>query len=205
MNTAACVVIGASAGGIGALISLFSHLSPTLRLPLLIVLHISEHRPTRLTEVFARHAARPVVFATDGTPIAPACIVIAPAGYHLLVEDETRLSLSIDPPVNHSRPSIDVLFETAARVFGHRLVAVLLTGASCDGQAGMRKVFEAGGRTIAQSPEEAHSRIMPLSAIRDGSIDHVLPLASIAQLINDLDRPWNEGAKDEDSPCTHPA
>jgi len=123
----------------------------------------------------------------DKTPVEPGRVFLAPCDYHLLV-DGASFSLSTDEPVNHSRPSIDVLFETAADSYGPGLVAVVLTGANEDGAAGLLKVKESGGRTIVQDPDEAERRTMPEAALATGAVDEVLTLASIADRLRSLMR-----------------
>lgn len=180
------VVMGASAGGVEALSVLLPRLPGTLRVPVLVVLHLPRERPSLLVEIFAPRCALPVREAQDKEPIEAGIVYFAPADYHLLVDEGPRLALSMDEPVHFSRPSIDVLFESAADAYGARLLGVVLTGASQDGTAGLAAVARAGGITVVQSPDEAHSPFMPRSAMRAGPTHHVLALDGIAALLGTL-------------------
>ncbi|MBX3623912.1 MAG: chemotaxis protein CheB [Rhizobacter sp.] len=180
------VVIGGSAGGVDALAVMLPALPPTLPVPVIVVLHLPREKPSLLVEIFSRQCALPVQEAQDKAPIEPGNVYFAPADYHLLVDRGPSFALSVDEPVHYSRPSIDVLFETAADVYAEHLLAVVLTGASQDGAAGLAAVHRAGGTTVVQEPQEALSPYMPESALRTSPVDHVLPLAGIAQLIGGL-------------------
>lgn len=181
------VVIGASAGGVEALTVLLPALPAGLAVPVMAVLHLPRERPSLLVEIFTPRCVRPVREAQDKEPIQPGTVYFAPADYHLLVEAGPALALSLDEPVHYSRPSIDVLFETAAEVYGERLLGIVLTGASQDGAAGLAAVHEAGGLTVVQDPDEAHSRYMPEAALKACPPDFVLPLARIAELLQALE------------------
>lgn len=122
----------------------------------------------------------------DKEELRPGHVHVAPANYHLLVERDGSFSLSVDPKVHHSRPSIDVLFESAARFFGPRLVGVVLTGANDDGAAGLAAIKRAGGLTIVQDPADAAFPAMPRAAIAVAEPDLVLTLAEIAALLSNL-------------------
>jgi two-component system chemotaxis response regulator CheB len=180
------VVIGGSAGGVEALAALLPALPVGLRAPVIVVLHLPRDKPSLLVEIFARQCVLPVEEAQDKAPIEPGTVYFAPADYHLLVDEGPSFALSLDEPVHYSRPSIDVLFETAAEVYGDHLLAIVLTGASQDGAAGLAAVHRAGGITAVQRPDEAPSPYMPESALRTSPVDHVLPLAGIAELIGTL-------------------
>ena len=112
--------------------------------------------------------------------------MFAPANYHMLVEKDGAIALTVDERVNWSRPSIDVLFESAARVWGKSLIAVILTGANADGAKGMQAVWKAGGHTIAQDPASARIPVMPQAAIDTGAVDEVLRLEEIGPRLADL-------------------
>jgi two-component system chemotaxis response regulator CheB len=183
LHTPQAVVVGASTGGLSALQKILGALPGNFPGTFLIVQHRKATAEDLLSSLLRRVCLLPVLTARDKTPIYPGHIYLAPANYHLLVEREWRLSLSIDARVSFARPSIDVLFETAAEVFGKCLIAVLLTGANHDGTAGMRKVNACGGLTIAQDPATAEASIMPQSAIDAGVVDHVLLLEEIADFI----------------------
>jgi len=180
------VVIGASAGGVEALEVLLPALPATLRPSVFIVLHLPRERPSLLVEIFARRCARPVREADDKEPVEPGTVYFAPPDYHMLLEKNRQIALSADEPVHFSRPSIDVLFESAAEVYGERLLGVILTGANRDGAAGLQAVHQAGGVTVVQQPNSAKVPVMVVSALRRGPVDFVLSLPKIAQLLGAL-------------------
>ncbi|HEX3848330.1 MAG TPA: chemotaxis protein CheB, partial [Steroidobacteraceae bacterium] len=142
------VVMGASVGGIEALSVLLPALPLGLRAPVFIVIHLPRDKPSLLPEIFARKCALPVREAEDKEPVAPGTVYFAPANYHLLLDRGPQLSLSADDPVHNSRPSIDVLFESAAEVYGDRLLGVILTGANEDGALGLATIHDCGGVTV---------------------------------------------------------
>jgi two-component system, chemotaxis family, protein-glutamate methylesterase/glutaminase len=180
------VVIGASAGGVEALSVLLPALPSTTKAAFFIVLHLPRDRPSLLPEIFARKCLLPVREAEDKESVMPGTVYFAPSNYHLLLDRGPQLALSADDLVHHSRPSIDVLFESAAYVYGHRLLGVILTGANEDGAAGLAAVQDGGGITVAQQPDTARSPQMILSALRLRPADLVLPLDGIAALFETL-------------------
>jgi two-component system chemotaxis response regulator CheB len=180
------VVIGASAGGIEALSILLPALPERLRAAVLIVLHLPRERPSLLVELFQPKCAVPVQEAQDKEPIARGTVYFAPPDYHLLVDDGPQLALSADEPVHYSRPSIDVLFESAALWYRHRLLGIILTGANEDGAAGLAAVHQSGGTTVVQQPETAHASVMVESALKRSPVDLVLTLEEIAGLLRTL-------------------
>jgi two-component system chemotaxis response regulator CheB len=180
------VVFGASAGGIEALSMLLAALPAELPAAVMGVLHLPRDRPSLLVEIFAPMCALPVQEAQDKEHIKPGHVYFAPADYHLLVDTGPSLALSIDEPVNFSRPSIDVLFESAADIYRERLLGIVLTGASQDGAAGLAAIHRLGGRTVVQDPASALVPLMPESARRRSPVDFVLPLEQIADLLQAL-------------------
>jgi two-component system chemotaxis response regulator CheB len=177
------IVIGTSAGGVEALSVLLPALPREYRGAVLVVLHLPRERPSLLVEIFAPKCALPVREAEDKEPVAPGTIYFAPSDYHLLVDRGPELALSMDAPVNFSRPSIDVLFESAAEVYGPRLLGIILTGANEDGAAGLEAVFRAGGTTCVQDPSTAHAPFMVAAALRRVRAHHVLELSALADLL----------------------
>lgn len=178
------VAIGASAGGIDALLTLLAGLEPTLPAPVIVVLHLPEQHESRLVQVFSRRLPVPVREAQPGAPAQPGTVYFAPPGYHLLVEPDHSFSLSCDEPVLFSRPSIDVLLESCAMAWGPRLLAMVLTGANEDGASGLAAVKACGGLTAVQDPSEAAHSVMPLAAIRAADPAFVLPLAGLRSLLH---------------------
>lgn len=180
---AQAVAVGASAGGIDALFALLEGLPREYPLPIAAVVHLPEVGESRLPQVFAARLALPVREAASGAPLEAGTLHLAPAGYHLLVEADRTLSLSCDPPVLFSRPSIDVLMESAADAYGPGLVGIVLTGASADGARGLTRVRACGGLAAVQSPEEARHPAMPAAAIACANPQLVLPLAQLHELL----------------------
>ena len=180
------VVIGASAGGIQALSVILPGLSAATRASIFIVLHLPRDKPSVLAEIFARKCALPVREAEDKEPVAAGTVYVAPANYHLLIDRGPQLSLSADEPVHHSRPSIDVLFESAAEVYGDRLLGLILSGANEDGAEGLAAIKDAGGLTVVQRPDTAQAPLMALSALALRPADWVLPLEEIGALLHTL-------------------
>ena len=181
------IVIGTSAGGVEALLALLPALSPQLRAPVFVVLHLPPGQPSLLVEIFSPRCRRPVVEADDKLPIEPGTVYMAPPDYHMLIEPDGRIALSADSPVHFSRPSIDALFESAADVYGDRLLGVILTGGSADGAAGLEAVQRAGGATIVQHPDDAQVPVMVKAALERVHADFVLSLTGIAELVSRLD------------------
>ncbi len=175
-------VIGASAGGVEVLSALLPRLPVLCRVSFLIVIHIPRERPSLLPQVFASRCLLPVREAEDKEPVAPGTVYFAPADYHLLVDRGPALALSGDEPVHFSRPSIDVLFESAADIYGERLLGVLLTGSSQDGAQGLAAISRAGGRTVVQDPASAAVPVLPEAALRPASVDAVLSLDGLEEL-----------------------
>jgi len=179
-SQAKAVVMGASAGAIEALSVLLSALPANYRLPVVVVVHVPPNAASRLPELFRTRCALRVVEAEDKAPLEPGTVFFAPPDYHLLVEAGGTLALNSDEAVLYSRPSIDVLFESAADAYGPGLVAIILSGANEDGAAGLRAVAEAGGTAIVQNPRDAFASAMPEAAIAACPTASVLPLATIA-------------------------
>lgn len=165
MVTLSAMVIGASAGAIEALSQLLPYVPASCRVPLIVVVHLPPDQPSLLVELSAAWCVLPARHPLDKEPVTGGVVWYAPPDYHLLVEEDHTFSLSVDPPVNHSRPSIDVLFESAADAYGQGLLAVVLTGANEDGAAGARAVQQAGGTVIVQEPTTALAPRMPEAAI----------------------------------------
>jgi two-component system, chemotaxis family, protein-glutamate methylesterase/glutaminase len=180
------VVIGASAGGVEALTVLLPALPASLRPAVFVVLPLPRERPSLLVEIFRRRCAVPVREADDKEPVEPGTVYFAPPDYHMLLEKDARIALSADEPVHYSRPSIDVLFESAAEAYGPRLLGIILTGANEDGAAGLHAIHAAGGVTVVQQPDSAKVAVMVVSALRRGPVDFVLPLPEIATLLGSL-------------------
>jgi two-component system chemotaxis response regulator CheB len=186
-------VIGASAGGLQALLELVASLPSPLPAALLVVIHTRTGSESHLPEILSRESALPAAFAVDGAPIEPGHIYISPPDVHLLVSGRT-MCLSRGPRENGFRPAVDPLFRTASRSFGNRVMGIILSGALDDGTYGLKVLKDGGGIAVVQSPEEATFPGMPLSAIRFVEVDHVLPVALIAPLIVEMSSEPIQGA-----------
>ncbi len=183
------VVIGTSAGGVEALSVLLPALRPGTAAAVFIVVHLPRDRPSLLADIFARKCALDVREAGDKEPVESGTVYFAPNDYHLLIDEGPCLALSVDELVHHSRPSIDVLFESAADVYRSRLLGIVLTGANDDGAQGLATVHERGGITIVQDPASASSPQMVMSALKLTRPDHVMHLEDIAAVLETLGPP----------------
>lgn len=180
------IVIGVSAGGLDALSIILPALSPNFSLPVLVVQHISPQSDSYLVQHLNEHCALTVKEAEDKEAVCPGVVYLAPPNYHLLVEPEGILSLSMQERVNFARPSIDVLFESAADAWCPSLIGVILTGANEDGSKGLAKIKACGGLAIVQDPTTAFVDRMPKAAIDATAVDYILPLVEISFLLNRL-------------------
>jgi two-component system chemotaxis response regulator CheB len=184
-NAYDAVVIGTSAGGLYVMIRILKLLPRNFTIPIIVVQHRSRDERTLLEEVLQQKSNLRIKQADEKELIQPGTVYFAPPDYHLLIEHDGTFSLSFDPPVNYSRPSIDVLFETAADVYRQRLLGIILTGANKDGAYGIKKIALMGGTTIAQQPENADYPEMPKSAISTGYVQHILDPEAIGKFLLD--------------------
>lgn len=182
------IVIGGSAGGLDALQAILPALPRELGVPVIVVLHVLPGRPSGLAGLLGASTLLSAKEAEDKEPLVAGTVYVAAPNYHLLVENDRSLALSVDEPVHFSRPAIDVLFDSAADVFGAGLVGVLLSGANDDGARGLARIRRAGGTTIVQNPATAPSRQMPDAALRLLSPHHLLDASLIGPLLTDLTR-----------------
>jgi len=180
------VVIGASAGGVEVLSVLLAQLPRACRVSFFIVMHIPRERPSLLPEVFSTRCVLPVKEAEDKEPAQPGTVYFAPPDYHMLIDRGPALALSGDEPVHFSRPSIDVLFDSAADIYGERLMGLILTGANQDGAEGLAAVGRAGGRTVVQEPRSAAVAYLPEAALQAGPVDAVLAVDQLQGLFAHL-------------------
>ena len=177
------ITVGASLGGLHAILTLLRHLPAALPVPILVVQHRGAMSEGGLIALLQEHTALKVVEAEDKTALKPGTVYVAAPDYHLLVEEPGAIALSTEGPVRAARPSIDVLFETAAEAYGAGVLAVLLTGASADGAAGLARIKAAGGRAIVQDPATAECATMPAAGIAAAPVDYILPLESIGEYL----------------------
>jgi two-component system chemotaxis response regulator CheB len=180
------VFIGGSAGMLDVLRTILPSFADAPAVPIVVVIHLPERAATVLPQVLPPVRNRVMKFAEDKEPVANGAVYFAPPGYHLLVEPHHCFALSADPPVLFSRPSIDVLFESAAQAYADRLLGILLTGASADGAVGMQAIHAVGGITIVQAPHSAQAAAMPNAAIARFAPTYVLAPADIATVLASL-------------------
>jgi two-component system chemotaxis response regulator CheB len=180
------VVIGVSAGGLQALKEIFMNVSKDFRIPVIIVQHMHANSDTFMSNYLDKLSPLTVKEAEEKEKIKPGTVYIAPPNYHLLVEQDRAISLTLDGKVNYCRPSVDVLFESAADAFGSELVGIILTGSNSDGAEGMKSIKEKGGLLLVQDPTTAEMASMPMAVIRQTQVDHVLGLDKIAPFLNKL-------------------
>lgn len=177
------VLIGGSAGGVDALVTLLPALPADYALPVFCILHLPGDRDSRLAELFDERLPLRVKEAADKEEIRPGTVYFAGSGYHLSIERDRTFSLSCEPPVSFARPAIDVLMESGAAAYGPGLAGILLTGANHDGAQGLAAIRARGGFTVVQEPLDAQVATMPLEAIRRCKPHLVLPLSGIAALL----------------------
>ncbi|KJR99452.1 MAG: hypothetical protein VR65_15800 [Desulfobulbaceae bacterium BRH_c16a] len=180
------MVIGVSAGGFKALSEVLPHLQRTVPLPVFIVQHLSPVSDTYFASHLQNHCLVTVKVAEDKEPAEPGVVYLAPPDYHLLIEADNSLALSLENRVNYSRPSIDVLFNSAAEVYQGGLIGVVMTGANADGAKGLARIKEYGGLTIVQAPETAEVDTMPLAALEAVDVDYIVPLDRLGMFLNTL-------------------
>lgn len=180
------VVIGASAGGLGALSKILGDLPVDYPVPVIIVQHRSKDERNLLEEVLQSKCLIHIRQAEEKEQVLGGAVYFAPPGYHLLIEADRSFSLTCDEPVNYSRPSIDLLFESAADVYDKHLVGIILTGANGDGAGGLKMIRKMGGLTIVQDPGEADFNLMPQAALSAGAVHQVMTLAAIKDFLMHL-------------------
>jgi two-component system chemotaxis response regulator CheB len=177
------IVIGVSSGGMNAMKVIFKLLPMDFNIPIIIVQHVSPRSDNQWINLLNDKSNLYIKEADEKEKIENGTVYIAPSNYHLLVESNKTFSLTIDERVNFARPSIDVLFESAAEAYKSKLIGVVLTGSNDDGAKGMKRIKEYGGLTIVQDPATAESSYMPASAIAAVQVDYVLPLDGIINLL----------------------
>jgi two-component system, chemotaxis family, protein-glutamate methylesterase/glutaminase len=180
------IVIGGSAGSLDIILKIFPLLPSQSGASFLIVIHRKNDSDSILADLLSTRTQMNVSEVEDKQPIRPNTIYIAPADYHLLLEDEQTFSLDSSEKIHFSRPSIDVTFESVAEVFGSSAIGILLSGANADGAEGLRKIKMAGGYTIVQDPASADVGYMPQQAINLGAVDAIVNGDDIPQFIKRL-------------------
>lgn len=174
--------IGTSLGGLRALTALLGGLPAAFPVPIVVVQHrgAEPDGAASLAQLLQEHTTLTVVEAEDKMTLEPGWVYIAPADYHLLVEERGVLALSTDRPIRSARPSIDALFQSAADAYGAGVVGLLLTGASADGAEGLATIKAAGGLALVEDPRSAESSTMPAAGMAAAAVDYVLPISQMA-------------------------
>lgn len=177
------VLIGGSSGSLISIIKILESFEENIDLSVIIVLHQLKENSDRMRELLSGKTKVKTIIPNDKEIILKNRIYIAPPDYHLMIEKEQTFSYSFEDPINYSRPSIDLLFETAACAYGNRIIGILLSGSNSDGTKGLKKIRSFGGLSIVQDPCTADFPQMPESAIKNSGVDHVL---SVKKIINYL-------------------
>jgi two-component system chemotaxis response regulator CheB len=187
-NSFKIIVIGGSAGSFQGITKILSHLPEDFELPIIMCLHRLKHVRNGFVEALSIKSITPVVEPYDKENIKRKKVYLAPANYHLSVELGNSFSLSTEPMINNSRPSIDVTLETAAFTYKSKVVGILLSGANKDGALGMKRIKDRGGLTIVQDPAECMIDTMPTAALDITTIDHTLNIDGIIEFLKELNK-----------------
>ena len=177
------VIIGGSAGSFQIVTRILNSLSPSFPLPVLLCLHRLKHVRSGFVEALSLKSNIPVIEPFDKDQLKPGVAYLAPANYHMFLELANRIALSADEPVNHSRPSIDLSFITAANAYRDKLIGIILSGANRDGALGLKKVADNGGVTIVQDPKESEVKTMPDAALQLTKVDYVYSTDQIIRFL----------------------
>jgi two-component system, chemotaxis family, protein-glutamate methylesterase/glutaminase len=197
------MVIGVSAGGIDALGKILPFIPANCQIPIVIVMHIGKNSSLYFINHFQKMSNVKIKEAESDEKLAPAVVYFASPNYHLLIEHDRTFSFSVDEEVNYSRPSIDVLFESAALSFGKHLIGAILTGASVDGAKGLELIQKAGGLTMVQDPNDSFAREMPEAALKNITPDFLYTIKEFKgfmQSINQHTKPYKPDFT-SDFPC----
>jgi two-component system chemotaxis response regulator CheB len=185
-KTCELIVMGGSWGGLNAVTKILEGLPKAFSIPIVIVLHRGKHHQSYLESLLQAKTALRVKETEEKEKILAGYVYLAPANYHLLIEEDRTFSFDLSAPVHYSRPSIDVTFESVAEVFGKRAAGIILTGANQDGATGLQAIAASGGITLVQDPAEAESSVMPQAALDKSPSHSVLSLAQINFFLMEL-------------------
>lgn len=180
------VIIGGSAGSFQVITKILNSLPPNFPLPVLLSLHRLKHVRSGFVEALSIKSSIPVIEPYDKDQIKPGKAYLAPANYHMFIELGNKIALSTEQPVNHSRPSIDLSFLTAAQVYREKLIGIILSGANKDGAYGLKKIKDFGGITIVQNPEECQVKTMTEASLKLSKVDHVLSTQEIIRFLQNI-------------------
>jgi len=187
-NQYKAIVIGGSAGSFQVITRILANLPDNFPLPVIMCLHRLKHVRNGFVEALSIKSIKPVTEPYDKETIKKGNVYLAPANYHLSVELGNTFALATDEMVNNSRPSIDIMLETAAYVYKNKLIGILLSGANKDGAMGMKRIKDRGGLTVVQDPKECMIDTMPTSAMKITEIDHVLPVDDLLKFLVELNK-----------------
>jgi two-component system, chemotaxis family, protein-glutamate methylesterase/glutaminase len=180
------VIIGGSAGSFQVVTRILSSLPVNFPLPILLCLHRLKHVRSGFVEALSIKASIPVIEPFDKDHLKPGKAYLAPANYHMYIELGNRVALSTEDPVNHSRPSIDLSFITAAQVYREKLIGIILSGANKDGAYGLKKIKDLGGLAIVQDPEECQVKTMTETSLKLTPVDHVMKTPEIIKFLQNI-------------------
>ena len=180
------IIIGGSAGSFQVIVDILSSIPKTFNIPIILCFHRLKSERHGFVEALSPHSALPIIEPNDKTPIMGGIVYLAPANYHLFIESNKEFALSVEAPENYSRPSIDLAFFSASKVYNKQLIGILLSGANRDGTKGIHAIKENGGMTIVQDPLEAEVNIMPKTAISNVEIDKILKSQEIVSFLINL-------------------
>jgi two-component system chemotaxis response regulator CheB len=180
------IIIGGSAGSFQIIVAILSSLPKTFQIPIILCFHRLRDERHGFVEALTPHSALPIIEPLDKTPIENGTIYLAPANYHLYIEKNKQFSLSVEEPENHSRPSIDLSFFSASKIYGSSLLGIVLSGANNDGAKGAKSIKEQGGFIIVQDPEEAEVKIMPRTTIANSTVDKIIKTVEIVSFLAQL-------------------
>ncbi|MDR0385777.1 MAG: chemotaxis protein CheB [Prevotellaceae bacterium] len=182
------VVIGGSAGSFQVLVRILNSLPKNFNYPVFLCMHRLKHIRSGFVEALSLKSNIKIVEPYDKTHVKSGIGYLAPANYHMYVELANQIALSTEDPVNHSRPSIDLTYMSAANVYRNKLVGIILSGANKDGAWGMKKIADLGGTTIVQDPQESEVRTMPEATLNITSVTHTYKVDQIIRFLNDISK-----------------
>ncbi len=182
------IIIGGSAGSFQVVTRILSSLHKDFPLPVLLSLHRLKHIRSGFVEALSLKSSIPVKEPGDKDHIRPGIAYLAPSNYHMLIELGSRFALSTAAPVNHSRPSIDLSFFSAAQAYREKLIGIILSGANRDGAQGLERVASLGGKTIVQDPDECQVPVMPKESLKLTGVDHILNSSQIIEFLKKINR-----------------
>lgn len=180
------IIIGGSAGSFQVVTKILSSLPKNISIPVLLCLHRLKHVRSGFVEALSIKSSIPVIEPNDKAQLKPGKAYLAPANYHMFLELANRIALSIEEPLNHSRPSIDLSFITAAHAYRSKLIGIILSGANRDGAYGLKKVHDMGGLTIVQDPKECEVRTMTEASLQVTPVDHIYTTDQIIKFLKKI-------------------